>query len=180
MRNCNLKKETDFVKEIAGYFRISPEWSHTSIIVYSEQATLIKRFNESGTLKDFEMIVDKLPFKGGKARLDEAMYMAASTMFTAENGVRTFEVPKILIVLNDGAEIAVSQTSKDIASMLRKSEVQVVVVGVGEADKKELGKIVATPDDLIMVEMFGDAKEKVIALSKQFCPQLGMLKIFIK
>ena len=156
MRNCNLKKETDFVKEIAGYFRISPEWSHTSIVVYSEQATLIKRFNESGTLKDFEMIVDKLPFKGGKARLDEAMYMAASTMFTAENGVRTFEVPKILIVLNDGAEIAVSQTSKDIASMLRKS------------------------DDLIMVEMFGDAKEKVIALSKQFCPQLGMLKIFIK
>ena len=65
MRNCNLKKETDFVKEIAGYFRISPEWSHTSIIVYSEQATLIKRFNESGTLKDFEMIapfaLDRFP-----------------------------------------------------------------------------------------------------------------------
>uniref|UniRef100_UPI00397EBA6F hypothetical protein n=1 Tax=Salmonella sp. s54925 TaxID=3159674 RepID=UPI00397EBA6F len=45
-----------------------------------------------------------------------------------------------------------------------------VVVGVGEADKKQLAQLVATPDHLIMVEKFEEAKQKLVALSKEFCP----------
>lgn len=175
MRNCNYKKEKDFLKEIAEYFQMGPEATRTSLVVYSEDATLIKRFNANGTLEEFKEIVDKLELQGGRAYIDKAMHMAASTVFTEESGMRDYGVPKVLVILNDGAQTGVTESAKEIASMLQKSEVRVVVIGVGEADEKQLHQIVSKDGDLIMAETFEKAKKKVAALLKQFCPPHGML-----
>lgn len=173
MRDCNYKKQKDFLKDIAAYLKIASGASETSIIAYSEGATLMKKFNASKTIEDFKEIIDKLPFLGGRTRLDKAMHMAVSYMFTAGNGMRNSDVPKVLIILNDGTQAAGSQSAVEIASTLYKNKIRVVVIGVGEADKKLLGQIVSSPEDLIMVDKFEDAKEKVATLSERMCNNGG-------
>lgn len=174
MRDCNYEKQKEFVKDIARYLQVPSGMSQTSIVAYSEGATLMKKFNATNSMEGFEEVVDKLPLLGGRAYLDKAMYVAVSTMFTAENGMRN-SVPKILIILNDGTQAAVSQSTDEISSMLRKNDIRVLVIGIGEADEQQLGQIVASPDDLIMVENFEDAKDKVAALSEEMCFNRGKL-----
>ena len=168
MRDCNFQKEKDFVKKIAGYFQIAPEATRISTIVYGADALLAKRFNETKSLKDFQTEIDNLPLKGGRANLDEAMHLAASAMFTVKNGMRQ-NVPKVLIVFNDGVQKVITQSAKDISSMLRKNEVRVIVIGVGEAEHDLLAQIVASPEDLIMTEKFQDATENLVSLLKLIC-----------
>lgn len=177
MRNCNFQKEKSFVKEIAGYFHIAPGATRTSAIIYGPESVLAKRFNETKTFKKFQTDIDKLEFLGGRANLDKAMHLAASVMFNVKSGMRT-NVPKVLVVLNDGAQAVITQSAKEISSMLRMSEVRVVVVGVGEADPKLLAQIVASPEDLIIVERFEDAKGKLVALLKRLCLTRGTFNFF--
>ncbi len=178
MRNCNFQKEKDFVKEIAGYFQVAAGATRTSTIVYGTEAVLAKRFNQTTSLKDFQTEVDNLPLKGGRANLDEALHLAASAMFTVKNGMRP-NIPKVLVVLNDGAQKVITQYAKDISSMLRKNEVRVIVIGVGEADPDLLAQIVASPEDLIMVERFEDATESLVSLFKRVCLKHGMSEFIL-
>ena len=173
MRDCNFKKEKDFVKKVAGYFQVAPGATRISTIVYGGDALLAKKFNETKSLKDFQTEIDNIPFKGGRANLDAAMHLAASGMFTVKNGMRE-NVPKVLVVVNDGAQKVITQSAKDISSMLRKNEVRVIVIGIGEAEHDLLAQIVASPEDLIMTEKFDDATENLVSLFKRICSKRGM------
>lgn len=177
MRDCNFNKEKEFVKEIAGYFQVAPGATRTSTIVYGTDSVLAKRFSETKSLKDFQKEVENLPLKGGRANLDKALHSAASDMFTVKNGMRP-NVPKVLVVFNDGAQKVITQSAKDISSMLRKNEVRVIVIGIGEADRDLLSQIVASPEDLMMVERFEDATENLVALLKRFCLKRGTFNPF--
>ncbi|XP_028401134.1 uncharacterized protein LOC114524110 isoform X2 [Dendronephthya gigantea] len=168
MRNCNYEKEKDFVIKLAGYFQVASGATHTSTIVYGTESLLVKRFNETTSQKDFQKIINNLPFKGGKANLDKAMHLAATEMFSAKNGMRQ-NVPKVLVVLNDGARKVITPFAQEISSMLSKHEVRVVVIGVGEAEKDLLSQIVTSPEDLIMVEKFENATTMLVALLKRIC-----------
>jgi hypothetical protein len=178
MRNCNFKKEKDFVKELAGYFQVGPGATHTSTFVYGTEGVLAKRFNETKSLKDFKTEIDNLPFQGGRANLDKAMHLAASAMFTVKNGMRP-NVPKVLVVFNDGAQKVITQSAKEISAMLRKNEVRVIVIGIGEADQDLLAQIVASPEDLIMVDRFVDATPNLVALLKRFCLKRGTFEFIL-
>ena len=177
MRDCNFQKEKDFVKELAGYFQVGPRGTRFSSIVYGSDSQLVRKFKESLSLKDFQTEVDNFPLHGGRANLDKALRLAASTMFTANNGMRS-NVPKVLIVLNDGAQKVITQSAKEISSMLRMNEVKVIVIGVGEAERDILSQIVASPEDLIIAERFEDAKEQLVALLKRLCLKLGTFDLF--
>ena len=168
MRNCNFKKEKKFVKDIVSYFHISQEFTRVSTIQYGARNVLTRKFNETKSLKDFQSQIDNLQLKGGSARLGEAMYLAASSMFTVEFGMRPY-VPKILIVLSDGSETVFTQFAQAISSLLDKNKVRVIAVGVGEADEKTLAQFVSSPKDLIMVDKFQDATENLVALLNRAC-----------
>lgn len=177
MRNCNYEKEKDFVVKLAEYFQVASGATHTSTIVYGTESLLVKRFNETTTQKEFQKTIDNLPFKGGRANLDKAMHLAANAMFSAKSGMRP-NVPKVLVVLNDGAQKVITQFAKDTSSLLSKHEVRVIVVGVGEADKDLLSQIVASPEDLIMVDKFQNATTMLVALFKRICLKRGKFESY--
>lgn len=171
MRDCNYGKEKDLVKDIAEYFQVAPGNTQASIVLYSDDAVLRKRFDYSKTLNDFKNVVDNLPMKGGATHLDKAMHLAASSVFTTGNGMRRSAVPKILFVLTDGVQASSSITYplRETASVLHDRNIKVVVIGSGEADRHQLSQLVQSPDDLIMVERFEDAREKVANVSDEMC-----------
>lgn len=178
MSDCNYENEKEIVKTIAKNFQVAPEKSQAGIILYSDEAVL-QRFKDSQTLTQFKQSVDNLPFKGGKTRLDVGMSLAATRMFKPGNGVRGTNVPKVLFVLTDGVQVSSSIITplKSSATSLHSRNIKVIVVGAGEAEKSQLSQLVQSPSDIIMVEKFEDAKEKVAKLSDHMCS--GLYLIFI-
>ena len=81
----------------------------------------------------FLAAVDKLPLFGHTTRIDKALNMAKTEMFTAENGGRP-NVPKLIIVLTDGSQTkdADAVDPGDIAEELRKSGIKLIIIGIGK------------------------------------------------
>ncbi|XP_028398895.1 uncharacterized protein LOC114521039 isoform X22 [Dendronephthya gigantea] len=171
MRHCNYDKQKDLVKHIAEQFQVEPDKSHASVIVYSDNAAMYKKFNAFKELNDFKMLVNELPMVEGATHLDKALQTAASQMFTARNGMRDSTVPKLLFLLTDGAQSATSITTplQEIASSLHKQNIRIIVIGEGEADEQQLQPLVQSTADLLIVKEFNEATEKITNFAENMC-----------
>lgn len=177
MRDCNYEKEKKLVKHIAKEMQVAPGKSRASVILFSTSAALYKSFYRFEELSEFNMHVDDLPMVGGTTRLDKAIELAASEMFTTKNGMRDNLVPKILFLLTDGAQAAgtLSKPLQEIVSSLHNRNVRVIVIGAGEADEQQLLPLVQSSADLLMVKRFEDATDQLTTFVDNMC--LGMCTI---
>ena len=176
MRGGNYLKEKQLVKAIAREFDVSLYGSHASLILYNTDSEVITGFNNEITLKEFEMTVDKLPLKGGKIRLDKALRLATSDVFTKEKGMRD-NVPKVMFILTDGTQNRkCEEEALELAiAPLRSEGVHIVAIGVGEADEHELRSLVKSPSDLFIGNDFNETTGPVMEFIKGFCKNTGRL-----
>ena len=176
MRGGNYLKEKALLKAIGREFDVSMYGSHVGIILYNNDVEVISRFNNKTTLKLFENIVDNLPLKGGRIRLDRALRLAASDVFTKENGMRDEEnVPKIMFILTDGTQSRkCDEEALELAiAPLRNEGVYIVAIGVGEADESELRPLVKSPRDLFVGGDFDEVTQPVMSFIKELCKNYG-------
>ena len=176
MRGGNYLKEKALLKAIGREFDVSMYGSHVGIILYNDDAKVITGFNNKTTLKTFENTVDNLPLKGGKIRLDKALRLAASHVFTKEQGMRDENVPKVMFILTDGTQNRkCEEEALELAiAPIRNQGVHVVAIGVGEADERELRPLVKSPRDLFFASDFDDVTEPVMKFIKGLCKKYGM------
>ena len=176
MRGGNYLKEKALLKAIGREFDVSMYGSHVGIILYNNDVEVISRFNNKTTLKLFENIVDNLPLKGGRIRLDRALRLAASDVFTKENGMRDEgNVPKIMFILTDGTQSRkCDEEALELAiAPLRNEGVYIVAIGVGEADESELRPLVKSPRDLFVGGDFDEVTQPVMSFIKELCKNYG-------
>lgn len=175
MRGGNYLKEKSLVKAIAREFDVSMHGTHVGLVLYNNDAEVITAFNNKTTLKNFETKVDNLPLKGGKTRLDKALRLVASDVFTKEKGMRDANVPKIMFILTDGTQNRMcDEEALELAiAPLRNEGVHIVAIGVGEAEKRELRPLVKSPTDLLTGTDFDQVTEKVIQFIKRLCKDYG-------
>lgn len=175
MRGGNYLKEKTLLKAIGREFDVSMYGSHVGIILYNNDAEVISRFNNKTTLKSFENTVDNLPLKGGKIRLDRALRLAASDVFTKEKGMRDENVPKIMFILTDGTQSRkCDEEALQLAiAPLRNEGVYIVAIGVGEADESELRPLVKSPRDLFVGGDFDEVTQPVMNFIKELCKKYG-------
>jgi uncharacterized protein YegL len=178
MRDCNYEKEKKLVKHIAEQMLVGTNKSRASIVLFSDTAAMYKKFNAVEELKEFNMLVNELPMVGGATHLDKALELAASQMFTTANGMRDNTVPKLLFVLTDGAQSAISMSKplQEIASSLHERNIRVIVIGAGEADEQQLSPLVQANADLLMVKRFEDATDALTLFAENMCS--GMCIIY--
>lgn len=175
MRGGNYLKEKSLLKAIGREFDVSMYGSHVSIILYNNNAEVVTGFNNKTTLKNFENTVDNLPLRGGKVRLDKALRLAASEVFTKEKGMRDENVPKIMFILTDGTQSRkCDEEALELAiAPLRNEGVHVVAIGVGEADERELRPLVKSPNDLFIGRDFDMVSKSVMQFIKSLCQKYG-------
>ncbi|CAB4031099.1 Hypothetical predicted protein, partial [Paramuricea clavata] len=171
MRGGNYLKEKELLKAIGREFDVSMHGSHVGIILYNNDAEVITRLNNKTTLKSFENTVDNLPLKGGKIRLDKALRLASSDVFTKEKGMRDENVPKIMFILTDGTQNRkCDEEALELAiAPLRNEGVHVVAIGVGEADERELRPLVKSPRDLFIEGDFDEVTKPIMDFIKELC-----------
>ena len=154
----NFKKQKDFVKALASSFDPTAASHQLALISYSGDAQAEVSFKDKNDYKDFEKAIDRVPHSKGRTRLDKALELASSQLFTASGGTRPSK-RKVMIILTDGRQ------SKDYDNVpltvavrpLRELGVRIFAVAIGdEVDLSELNQMTDSKDDVIPVSDFDD------------------------
>ena len=148
----DYNREKKFVKDLSDVFRISPNETRVSTIIYSDFPKLVFDFDTLSSNVSIKNAIDNLEFLGQRTRIDKALALA-KTVFSKSRP----SVPRIAFVLTDGAQTEDWDAKPlDIAVRpLHDLGVQVYVVGIGSQIKKEeLYLLTRRRNDVFFVDSF--------------------------
>ena len=151
-------KEKQFVKALASKFIIRGKGVRGSVVTFSSNAQLSIKFNDHDKTSTFNKAIDNIPLMGFETKIDRALRLTQSQMFTQNNGARA-GVPKILILLTDTLQTE-QRGAEDptlVAEELRQSGIHLVVIGIGKGIKSsELSVIAGDSDHVFTAESFDE------------------------
>ena len=81
-------KEKEFVKSLAESFGIGLSTTRAGIITFSYYAELSVKLSQYDSVDEFKGAVDGLPMMGSTTRIDKALKLAQTSLFTTANGAR--------------------------------------------------------------------------------------------
>jgi len=170
--------EKYFVQRIASRFEIIEAGSHGGVILFSSHGyikTLIK-FTDFLTTASFNQAVGNLPYYGYMTRIDTALKLAHTELYTSEGKTRP-NVHKLLFLITDGRQNPDFENGKRLdpareAEKLHLSGVQIYAVGIGS--KVNITELALITKDKNKVYSATDFKELVSdafvsKVSKQLC-----------
>ena len=165
--NENFRKQKDFVKALASAFDPSATKHQLGLISYSTNAQIEFSFKDSADLVKFKNVVDRMTHKKGRTRLDKALKLASSQLFTDNGGVNSGK-QKTMVILTDGRQ------SQDPGSIPLKDAVQqgvrIYVVAVSsDLDPKELYKLTEKEEDVFTVIDFDDLAKMANDTAQKIC-----------
>ena len=142
-------------------------------MTFSSNADLSIKFNDHYRTSEFNDAVDNIPLMGLHTRIDKALRLTQTQMFTKQHGARV-GVNKMLILLTDGTQTW-DEGAEDpilIAEGLRKSGIHVIVIGIGdEINYAELNGVAGGSDRVFTVNSFDEmiTKEFIEKISLSTC-----------
>lgn len=124
----------------------------------------------------FERAVDRVPHTKGRTRLDKALKLAASQMFSANGGTR-LRKRKIMVILTDGRQSRDPDTIplQDAVRPLRQLGVRIYTVAIGdEVDLKELYQVTERKEDVFPVSDFADLANMANDIALKTCKVIAL------
>ena len=158
-------EEKAFLISLAAMFH----GSRAAVITYSNDAVQRIHLDDYSEINAFKHAVDVLPLMGNGTRIDKALRLAQSQMFSEDSGAR-HRVPKVLFVLTYGSQILSERAESPgiVAEELRASGISLIVVGIGShINENDLIRIAGWKEDAYKVESFDDL------LSEEFLKSVG-------
>lgn len=166
--DLDYKKEKDFVKKAARRLGIS-QLSRAAIVLYSTNAYVEARFGQFDNVRDFERAVDSLRYLNSTTRIDRALALATRDVFPEARP----NVTKILVVLTDGKQTQSQNAGviglREASDPLRMQAVQIIAVGVAEAERAELRLMTDSEEDVLMSKNFDELNQKLQKLVQAVC-----------
>ena len=171
----NYQKIKDFIKKTSKYLSIGGGEDRVAIILYGTEVSVVITFDQHYSEFDLYELIDNLPPMNGKARIDKALRVASSTLFTVEGGSRP-GIQKVCVVLTCGKQTAAddAETLKVSAEVLHQANIRVIGIGVGSmVDWANLRSITVDNNDIIISSSFDNLFAKVNHLLKRLCLNPG-------
>ena len=168
----NYLKQKNFVKEVAKSFGLAPDQSQAAMVLYSNTASVQARFGQYASTEEFAKAVDALPYERGQTRIDRALDVAATDIFSEARA----GVPKLALLITDGTQTAAADAKglREASEPLRKAGVRVLAVGVGSGvDQDELRLVTDSDDDVVLAADFQDLLLKIGNLTSRACELAG-------
>lgn len=168
----NFQKILQFVSKIVDAFAVGPEGTHVGVIYYADNASLHFDFNKfKGAELTGENVIkeiEKIQATDGMTRIDLALELAHTSLFSAQGGVR-MQKPKIALVMTDGrqtkGEDAPDAKELHLASRsLKESGVQVYSLGIGQ--NYDIGELLDIASDDASVFRSSDVDQLVSIVAK--------------
>lgn len=171
----NFQKEKDFVKEVASTFKMGPDQSQIAVISYSDDAQIDVKFGQYSNVNDFNAAVDSVKHQRQRTRIDKALHLAATRLFTPKGGARP-NVAKVMVILTDGKQTVMSDSKTlDVAVRpLQDMNVTIFAVGVGNAiDIGELLLLVGNNvENLFRAQNFNELAKDSLRVASQTCKRI--------
>ena len=167
----NFVKQKDFIKVLASAFDPSIEDHQLGLISYSSDAQVEVSFRDKANAAQFESAVDRVPHTKGRTRLDKALALAATQVFSTSGGTRSGK-RKIMVILTDGRQSQDPDTIplQEAVSPLRKLGVRVYTVAIGdEVDLNELYQVTEGKEDVFPVSDFANLANMATDIALKTC-----------
>ncbi|XP_078108114.1 collagen alpha-6(VI) chain-like [Sander vitreus] len=139
----NFQEVRSFLRNFIKALDIGPNKVRIGLAQYSDEPQQEFLLKDHSDKKSLLTTVEKIQLLGGGTKTGKAIDFLQKQYFTKEAGSRLGQrVPQIAIVITDGQS---TDVVKEPAQKLRKDGVIVFVIGVGEANHKELESIANWP-----------------------------------
>ena len=165
-----FQREKEFVKLVSSTLAMSRTGTRVGIISYSARANLVVAFQEYSSAEILQSTIDELQFMGGTPRIETALDVAVTGLFTLDGGARP-GIPKVAVLLTEVSESNITEyeTLREAAAPFKAAGVAVIAVGVGpDADLQDLRVLVGNEEYILGTESFeslGDLVEDVTQLA---------------
>uniref|UniRef100_A0A3B3BYQ3 Collagen, type XIV, alpha 1b n=1 Tax=Oryzias melastigma TaxID=30732 RepID=A0A3B3BYQ3_ORYME len=140
----NFRRVRDFLEALMTPFRIGPDHIQISLTQYSGDPRTEWNL---GTFSNKEQLLEgvrNFRYKGGNTFTGQALLHVMEKNLRAEAGART-DTPIFLVLLTDGKSQDDAITAAD---RLKRAGVEIIAVGVKNADEAELRQMASEPVDL--------------------------------
>ncbi|KAF7655536.1 hypothetical protein LDENG_00054530 [Lucifuga dentata] len=137
----NFKYIRSFISAMVGAFQIGEDKTRVGVVQYSNDARTEFKLNEHLTRAALLRAITNLPYKGGNTMTGNALDYLLKNSFTEAAGSRT-GFPKVAIIITDSKS---EDPVQSYARQLRNRGVEVFVLGIKEADEKEMKLMASTP-----------------------------------
>uniref|UniRef100_A0A2C9K6G8 VWFA domain-containing protein n=1 Tax=Biomphalaria glabrata TaxID=6526 RepID=A0A2C9K6G8_BIOGL len=155
----NYKKVQQFTVDIAKSFRIGKNEVQFGSVIFSSVAQKWFDLKDNRNIAQLRRALLSGPYFNSTTRTDKALDLIRSeNMFGRSAGGRD-AAQKIVILLTDGASDDKKKTLA-AANKLKNNDVNIIAVGVGNAELAELRAVASSNDDVLFANTF-DALDKV-------------------
>lgn len=174
------KMEKTIVKEIVYKLGNKCAQLNAAVVLFSISASVQLTFSREFNLDYFNSVIDSLVHERGLGtRIDKALLLTASSVFTALEGSRP-RVPKIAILITDGKNTASPDTVplSNASEPLKQKDVRIFAVGIGKAVAlQELLEITGRKEDVFLVNSFSSLLGEVDRLVTNIWWAIGKYRI---
>ena len=151
-------KEKNFLKALAATFGVSEQGARAGVVTFSFDAEHSVKLNDHYNLASFSDAVDNIPLMGYTTRIDKALRLTQSQMFSIANGGRP-GVSKVVVLLTDGSQTqdAGAENPAVVAEELRSMGYKVLAVGIGSGvNSTELAHITGASANVYSAATFDE------------------------
>ncbi|CAH2283003.1 collagen alpha-6(VI) chain-like [Pelobates cultripes] len=168
----NFQLTRVFLHKVVNALDISLNNVRVGLVLYSDEPRLEFNLNSFDKKLDILDYITKLPYRGGKAHTGAAIDFLRKKMFSKQNGGRAHQgVQQIAVIMTNGNSV---DSPAKPARKLRRSGVEVFVVGFQNANNTELEVIASHPPrkHLTNVESFLQLSNIEQKLKKRLCKEI--------
>ncbi|XP_017288968.1 collagen alpha-1(XX) chain isoform X1 [Kryptolebias marmoratus] len=140
----NFRRVRDFLEGLVTPFHIGPNHIQIGLTQYSGDPRTEWNLNNFGTKDQLLEAVRNFRYKGGNTFTGQALLHVMEENMKPEAGAR-LEVPFFLVLLTDGKS---QDDAIAAANRLKNAGVEIIAVGVKNADEAELRQVASEPVDL--------------------------------
>ncbi|XP_029292191.1 collagen alpha-1(XX) chain-like [Cottoperca gobio] len=140
----NFRRVRDFLEGLMTPFRIGPDHIQIGLTQYSGDPRTEWQLNNFTTKDQLLEAVRNFRYKGGNTFTGQALLHVMEENMKAEAGARS-DTPFFLVLLTDGKS---QDDAIAAADRLKNAGVEIIAVGVKNADEAELRQVASEPVDL--------------------------------
>lgn len=172
---ANFDKQKEFIKAVASTLGLRSGLARAGSLVYSDMATVQQSFKSCNGTSSVMEAVNRIPYYGRTTRIDRALSLANTALFSAAGGVRSY-VANTLVLLTDGRQTPApdSISMERAVKPLKDKKVARIALGIGnQISPSELRRVVDGEDDIVTVDSFDDLYSSSYLVSKKLCARAG-------
>ncbi|XP_045171316.1 cartilage matrix protein-like [Mercenaria mercenaria] len=163
----DFQEQLKFLSDLVGFFDISGDMARVGFLTFSTNPTVQFYLNTYSARDEVSKAILAVKSEGGLTNTHLALQKAKDEMLAQQNGGRS-DVDQVIIVITDGVSRQPQLTATE-AKNIHQAGVEVIAIGVGDANKAELVEMASRPEFVFEVSNSNNLQKIKNILARTTC-----------